>query len=169
MSASGRPAAQKDSRVSGRSKPPRQRRLTGCPPSRAISRLLLEAPLQAVVVADVALDESDAQAQVEVQYADVPFDYCLSSGLRATTVWASYCSPAHLRSNERGGTVGKTFWPRSCAPMTPQATRPKRIRWTDEQRLGLVDKAKTSGRTALTEIATIVAPDTLLRARTPRG
>ena len=40
---------------------------------------------------------------------------------------------------------------------------PKRIRWTDAQRLLLATKAKAIGRGALKQLGTIVTPDTLLR------
>ena len=39
---------------------------------------------------------------------------------------------------------------------------PRRVRFTDDQRVRLAAKAKTLGRRALTEIGTIVTPDTLL-------
>ena len=40
---------------------------------------------------------------------------------------------------------------------------PKRIRWTEAQRLLLATKAKAIGRGALKQLGTIVTPDTLLR------
>ena len=40
---------------------------------------------------------------------------------------------------------------------------PKRIRWTDEQRRRLAEKAKAVGRDALKQLGAIVTPDTLLR------
>jgi hypothetical protein len=39
---------------------------------------------------------------------------------------------------------------------------PRRVRFTDDQRIRLAAKAKTLGRRALTEIRSIVTPDTLL-------
>ena len=39
---------------------------------------------------------------------------------------------------------------------------PRRLRFTNEQRIRLAAKAKTLGRCALTEIRSIVSPDTLL-------
>jgi putative transposase len=38
-----------------------------------------------------------------------------------------------------------------------------RLRWTDEQRRRLAEKAKAVGRSALSELGAIVTPDTLLR------
>ena len=40
---------------------------------------------------------------------------------------------------------------------------PRRIRWTDEQRRRLAEKAKAVGRDALKQLGAIVTPDTLLR------
>jgi len=40
---------------------------------------------------------------------------------------------------------------------------PKRIRWTDEQRRRLAEKAKAVGRYALKQLSSIVTPNTLLR------